>query len=120
FRLKAKMALLAPRLKKSAMKADCITVESEATRSLVEEVWGPSLAQKCRILTCGVDPYELGELGSPLVQAPYAVTIGAYPYKRIDQVTRLFRGLQSSNSALKLAIVGTAAKSNVEADNEIY
>ena len=107
WRLRAKMLLLRSRLQRTAERADVITVESEATWELVRCNWGEAIAAKCEILSNGVDLLAEHELPTPLVEGPYALTIGTYSYKRLDKVLNEFGVLRQQHPGLKLVVVGT-------------
>lgn len=118
FSLRLKMKLLGRRLKEAAKRANLLTVESHATMDLVQRLWGKEYSDKCRILTNGVDPIEdrfLKEVKS--IRRPYALSIGTYPYKRIDLVKDAFRELRSNFSNVSLAILGTVDGHPENGDN---
>jgi glycosyltransferase involved in cell wall biosynthesis len=104
--LKAKMKLLERRLFNSAKQADIVTVESQATRDLIRQKWGNRIADKCKILTNGVDPIALSFSRNNTLSAPFVLTIGTYPYKRLDKVKDFFQEIKREYPDLSLVIVG--------------
>lgn len=107
-KLKIKMFLLEKRLKKAAGQAQLISVESFATKDLVRSVWGEIFFKKCVILSNGVEPVKEEAPTSLKIGRPYALSIGAYSYKRIDEVIKVFQEQKKQVSNLQLVIIGTS------------
>lgn len=106
-----KMRLLERRLLKSARAADVVTVESLATKTLVLKKWGEEIAEKCQVLSNGINSLSAYAVPTGFsFDTPYLLSIGTYSYKRIDLVLREFAKLKSEIPQLRLVFVGTVPR----------
>ena len=99
-----KMQILLRRLYHSAQLADLITVESMATQQLVARRWGEPMANKCQILSNGVDDILLSKPG--VMTDPYYLAIGTYSYKQINKAYAIYCEAQKAEPNLKFVVVG--------------